>query len=166
MAERARRKSGVCLAGKLNLLLARPPVLSAARVSECQRVRAVVSPAQFMETWRKGNQWPARSQWRTASSGNMTFSWTPSRALGRTRQSPLQSFFPICCRRRARRPAFQSLIHPSLMNGLQFRFLQITESVEYFLPFVRPKRRQEVQDFSFAHAQSLRPGTPKDKRSR
>jgi hypothetical protein len=52
------------------------------------------------------------------------------------------------------------------MKGLQFRFLQITESVEYFLPFVRPKRGQEIQDFSFAHAQSLRPGTPKDKRSR
>jgi len=52
------------------------------------------------------------------------------------------------------------------MKGLQFRFLQITESVEYFLPFVRPKHGQEIQDFSFAHAESLRPGTPKDKRSR
>jgi hypothetical protein len=49
---------------------------------------------------------------------------------------------------------------------LQFRFLQITESVEYFLPLVRPKRGQEIQDFSFAHAKSLRLGTPKDKRSR
>jgi hypothetical protein len=52
------------------------------------------------------------------------------------------------------------------MKGLQFRLLQSTESVEYFLPFVRPKRGQEIQDFSFAHAESLRPGMLKDKRSR
>ncbi len=38
--------------------------------------RLVASVAQFMETWRKGNQWPARSQGRTASGANMTFCWT------------------------------------------------------------------------------------------
>jgi len=42
------------------------------------------------------------------------------------------------------------------MNGPQFGFLKITEPVEYFLPFVRPEGGQEIQDFSFAHAQSLR----------
>jgi hypothetical protein len=42
--------------------------------------------------------------------------------------------------------------------------LQTTEPIEYFFPLVRPERRQDIQDFSFAHAESLRQGTPKDKR--
>jgi hypothetical protein len=42
------------------------------------------------------------------------------------------------------------------MNGPQLGFLKITEPVEYFLPFVRAERGQEIQDFSFAHTQSLR----------
>ena len=51
------------------------------------------------------------------------------------------------------------------MNRRQVGFLKITESVEYFLPFVRSECGQKIQDFSFAHAESLRQGTPKDKRS-
>jgi hypothetical protein len=51
------------------------------------------------------------------------------------------------------------------MSSLRFRVLQVAEPVEYFLPLVRAERRQNVQDFCFAHAQSLRQGTPKDKRS-
>ena len=50
------------------------------------------------------------------------------------------------------------------MNGLQLGFLKITESVEYFLPFVWLEGGQDIQDFSFAHSQSLRVGTTKDKR--
>ena len=50
------------------------------------------------------------------------------------------------------------------MNGLQLGFLKITEAVEYFLPFVRAEGGQYVQDFSFAHRQSLRVGSTKDKR--
>jgi hypothetical protein len=88
-----------------------------------------------------------------------------SRALGGTRQSSRQSPFPICRLRRACRATVQSLIHPFLMDGRQVGFLKITESVEYFLPFVRSECGQKIQDFSFAHTQSLRQGTPKDKRS-
>jgi hypothetical protein len=51
------------------------------------------------------------------------------------------------------------------MKGSQVRFLQITESVQYFLPFLGPERGQEINDFSFAHAASLRQGMPKDKHS-
>ena len=50
------------------------------------------------------------------------------------------------------------------MNGLQVGFLKVTESVEYFLPLVRPQGGQDIQDFSFAHNQSLRVGPAKDKR--
>jgi hypothetical protein len=32
----------------------------------------------------------------------------------------------------------------------------LVESVEYFLPFVQPEFGQDIQDFSFAHAESLR----------
>ena len=41
------------------------------------------------------------------------------------------------------------------MNGPQVGFLKITESVEYFLPFVQAEFGQDIQDFSFAHAESL-----------
>jgi len=51
------------------------------------------------------------------------------------------------------------------MNGPQVGFLKITESVEYFLPFGQPEFGQDIQDFGFAHAESPRQGTPKDKRS-
>ena len=44
--------------------------------AECRRKCAVVSLAQFMETRRKGNQYPARLLRQTASGGNMTFCWT------------------------------------------------------------------------------------------
>jgi hypothetical protein len=50
------------------------------------------------------------------------------------------------------------------MNGLQLGFLKITESVEYFLPFVRPEGGQDILDFSFAHSQGVLVGTTKDKR--
>ena len=42
------------------------------------------------------------------------------------------------------------------MDGPQFGFLKITESVEYFLPFLRLERGQKIEDFSFAHVGSLR----------
>ena len=43
---------------RVSLLFARPPVLSATRVNPVERRRgcAADSPAEFMETWRKGNQ--------------------------------------------------------------------------------------------------------------
>jgi hypothetical protein len=50
------------------------------------------------------------------------------------------------------------------MNGPQLGFLKITESIEYFLPFVRPEGGQDIQDLSFAHGQSVRAGATKDKR--
>jgi hypothetical protein len=52
------------------------------------------------------------------------------------------------------------------MDCPQIGFLQITKSVKYLLSLVRPERWQDIQDFSFAHAKSLRQGTPKNKRSR
>ena len=50
------------------------------------------------------------------------------------------------------------------MNCLQLGFLKLTESVQYFLPLLELERGQEIQEFSFAHAESLRQGTPEDKR--
>jgi hypothetical protein len=64
---------GVALAGQVDYLvtgnLSDYP-------AECRGECAVVSPAQFIETWRKGNKSPARSLGRAASGGNMTFCWT------------------------------------------------------------------------------------------
>jgi hypothetical protein len=64
---------GVALAGQVDYLvtgnLSDYP-------AECRRECAVDSPAQFMEAWRRGNQWPARSLGWTASGGNLTFCWT------------------------------------------------------------------------------------------
>jgi hypothetical protein len=53
---------------------------------------------------------------------------------------------------RAYGAAVQRLIYPFRMNKPEFGFLQTTESIEYFLPLLRPERRQEPQDFGFAHA--------------
>jgi hypothetical protein len=50
------------------------------------------------------------------------------------------------------------------MNSPRFGVLQIAEPIEYFLPLVGSERGQNIQDFSFAHIESLRQGTPKDKR--
>ena len=85
--------------------------------------------------------------------------------LDRARQSSRQSPFPICRRRRPGRATVQRLIHPFLMSSLRFGVLQVAEPFEYLLPLLRSERGQDIQDFSFAHGESLRQGTPKDKRS-